>query len=366
MKSKIVLFVIIGCIGLSTPDRVKGQDPLFTQFFSAPLYYNPAYTGIATGLRARFDYRNQWPNLTTPYRAYYFSADLGDRNLPGAGGIGLMVNSDNEGVGFIHNLELALDISVRIPITEFLVAQVGVKGSLKQKTINWNDFVVTDQLNEKYGNIYQTALSHPDANKRTYPDFAAGGILRTTNESGSFSGTLGFAVDHMFQPDESFLQTSSSPLPRKWIAHMDVVFQVGEAGSTSGLSSNGFGDPLKLNPGILFVSQSRFNTIEVGMNLMKFNVYLGGWYKTTLTGAVSNSFALLAGYNYRFAENMSARFIYSYDIPISGAMMGTGGAHELSIVIEFSSLKIFGGSSGGFRGNGSRKGYDYMECPEFY
>ncbi len=365
MKSKIVLYMIFGCICICAPDRVDAQDPLFTQFFSAPLYYNPAYTGIATGLRARFNYRNQWPNLPTPYKAYYFSADLGDRNLPGAGGIGLMVNSDNEGVGFIHNLELALDIAVRIPITEFLIAQVGVKGSLKQKTINWNDFVVTDQLSEKYGNIYQTALSHPDANKKTFPDFAAGGILRATNESGSFTGTVGFAVDHMFQPDESFLQTSSAPLPRKWTAHVDAVFQLGQGGSTAGLSANGFGDPLKLNPGLIFISQSRFNTIEVGMNLMKFNVYLGGWYKTTVTGAVSNSFALLAGYNYKFAENMSARFMYSYDIPISGAMMGTGGAHEISIAIEFSALSIFGGSGSSGRYS-SRRGYDHLECPEFY
>lgn len=357
--------MILGCIWICNPDRVLAQDPQYTQFFSTPLYYNPAYTGIATGLRARFNYRSQWPNLPTPYRAYYFSADLGDRNLPGAGGLGIMINSDNEGVGFIKNLELALDLSVRVLITEFLSAQVGVKASLKQKTINWNDFVVTDQLSEKYGNIYQTAMNHPDANKKTFPDFAAGGILRGVNESGSFQGTLGFAVDHLFQPDESFMQTSSAPLPRKWIVHADAVFQIGES-SSSGLSTSGFSDPLKINPGILFISQSRFNNIEVGLNLMKFNIYLGGWYRSTMTGAVSNSFSLLAGYNYRFAEGMSVRFIYSYDIPISGAMMGTGGAHEISIALEFSNISLFGGASKGYTTYGGKRGYDHIECPEFY
>jgi len=366
MKNKLIFSMICIILTLGQTRTALAQDPLFTQFFSAPLYYNPAFTGIGTGLRARFNYRNQWPNLPVDYRAYYFSADLGDRNLPGSGGIGLMVNSDNDGVGFIHNLEFALNLAVRIPITSFMIAQVGVKASFKQKTINWNDFIVSDQLNEKYGNIYQTALTHPDANKKSYPDFAAGGILRTTNESGVFQGTLGFSVDHLFQPDESFLQTASAPLARKWIAHVDAVFQLGEKGSSSSMGSHGFSDPLKLNPGLIFISQSRFNTLEVGMNLMKFNLYLGGWYKTTVTGAVSNVLALLAGYNYRFAENMSVRFMYSYDIPISGAMMGTGGAHEISLTLEFSGLQIFGGNSSGYNRYSSKKGYDYLECSEFY
>ncbi|MCK9218719.1 MAG: PorP/SprF family type IX secretion system membrane protein [Bacteroidales bacterium] len=357
--------MIIGFCYIFSAQRVAGQDPLFTQFYSAPLYYNPAFTGISSGLRARFNYRNQWPTLPVDYRAYYFSADLGDRNLPGSGGIGLMVNSDNDGVGFIHNLELGLNLAVRIPISSFLIAQVGVKASFKQKSINWDDFVVTDQLNEKYGNIYQTAFTHPDENKKTFPDFAAGGILRTTNESGSFTGTLGFSVDHMFQPDESFLQTASSPLPKKWIGHADAVFQLGEKSSSSSFSSNGFADPLKLNPALLFISQNNFNTLEIGMNLMKFNVYLGGWYKTTVTGAVSNIFALLVGYNYRIAENTSVRFMYSYDIPISGAMMGTGGAHEISIVLEFSNIQIFGGNSTPSRYR-SRSGNETMECSDFY
>jgi len=365
MKRKLVLSMILTSVLICTTDHVKGQDPLFTQFFSVPLYYNPANTGINPGLRARFDYRNQWPNLPVNYRAYYFSADLGDRNLPGAGGLGLTVNSNNEGVGFIHDLELALDIAVRVPIAEFLVAQVGVKASLMQKTINWSDFVVTDQLNEKYGNIYQTAMIHPDANKKTFPDFATGGIIKATNESGSFMGTLGFAVDHLFQPDESFLQTASSPLMRKWIVNVDAVFQVGEKGSTSGFSSLAFKEPLKINPGLLFISQGNFNTLEVGLNLLKFNVYLGGWYKTTMTGAVSNSFALLAGYNLAYYEGMSAKFMYSYDIPISGSMMGTGGAHEITIVLEFNNIQLFGRSNTTSR-YGGKKGYDYLDCPAFY
>ena len=50
----------------------KAQDPNFSQHFNAPIYYNPAYTGLTTGLRARFLYRDQWPSLPVDYKAYHF------------------------------------------------------------------------------------------------------------------------------------------------------------------------------------------------------------------------------------------------------------------------------------------------------
>lgn len=365
MKNK---FLITACLILCNTClfiQASGQDPIFSQYFSMPTSYNPALTGIGTGLRVRFNFRDQWPNLPTDYKAYFFSADLGDRNLPGSGGIGLMVNSDNEGVGFIHNLEVALNLGVRIPITGFLVSQVGIKASVRQKTVNWDDFVFTDQFDERYGNIYQSEFIAPDANKKVYPDFAAGGVLQYANENNSLNSTFGFSVDHIFQPDESFLTTGSSPLPRKWIAHADLIIATGEL-SSSGISSHGGGDPLKINPGILFISQSKLNTLQAGLTLLKYNIYLGGWYKGTLSGTPSNAIVVLAGFRYMFSENFSAKFLYSYDIPVSGAMMGTGGAHEISLVLEFDKLSILGGSRSFGPAGRSRGNSDPLDCPVFY
>jgi len=341
-----------------------GQDPVFTQYFSTPLYYNPALTGINSGIRARFAFRDQWPALPNDFKAYYFSADLGDRNLPGAGGFGLMVNSDNEGIAFIRNLEVALTIGVRIPITRYMSCQVGIKAAVKQKVVNWDDFVFTDQLSEKYGNIYTSDFSFPDANKRVYPDFGAGGVFQFANDNSQVTGTAGFAVDHLFRPDESFLSTGSAPLPRKWIIHGDAVISTGEG--SSGVGRGGGNDPLKINIGVLFLNQAKMNFIEVGFNLLKYNIYLGAWFKSTLTGTPSNSLPILAGYRFTFAEDMSIKFIYSYDIPVSGAMLGTGGAHEVSLVLEFDKLQILGSSSSHRSGYKSRSGNSTSECPAFY
>lgn len=342
----------------------QSQDPNFTQYFSTPTYYNPAYTGISTGIRARFVYRDQWPNLPNDFRSYYFSADIGDRNLPGSGGLGLIINSDNEGVGFIKNLSVGLGLAVRIPISENIISQVGIKASILQKRLNWDDFVWSDQLSEKYGNIHVTSFIPPDNNSRIIPDFGVGGVLQFSNPEGNITGSAGFAVDHLFRPDEAFLTTSSAPLPRKYVANLDMVISTGGYG-WSGRYSSGSGEDLKISPGIIYQNQANLSSFQAGLNLYKYNIYVGGWYKTALSSNSSSAVALLAGYKYTFAPDMSIKFMYSYDMQIAGNLQGLGGAHEISLILEFSKLSLFGG--GGYNympGRGSRG--SAFECPSLY
>jgi type IX secretion system PorP/SprF family membrane protein len=370
MKKHIYsLLILPGFFLMVSP--VRSQDVNFTQYLATPLYYNPAYTGINTGVRARFLFRNQWPSLPVSYKSYYFSADVGDRGLPGAGGLGLYVNSNNDGVAFIHDLTVGLNISVRIPITSYLVTQVGIKAAVGQRRVNWDDLVWTDQLSELYGNIYQSSFVPPDANKRVYPDFGIGGLFLFSNQEGNVTGTAGVAVDHVFQPDIAFLSTGAMPLPRKWVVQTDFVITSG--GGSANMSYGGSNDPLKINPGLIYQNQLGLSSLQAGMNIMKFNIYLGGWYKGTLGSGATSALALLAGYRYNFNEDMSIRFIYSYDMQISGNLSGTGGAHEISLVLEFGNVGLTGGGKGGGgRGNvyggptGRNRGSSPLECPSFY
>jgi len=369
MKRRSIYQVLLILGMLCSTQITRSQDINYSQYFSTPIFYNPAFTGISAGLRARFLFRDQWPTLPVDIKSYYFSADLGDRNLPGAGGFGIMIQQDNPGVGLINNLSAALTVGVRIPITSFLIAQVGIKAAVVQRRVNWDDLVFADQLDAKYGNIYQTSFIPPNANKRVVPDFAAGGILQFMNVNGSVTGNVGFAVDHIFKPDIGFLSTGASQLPRKWVAHGDVVIAAGP-GAPSSTLYRGNDEPLKINLGVLYQNQADLNSLQAGLNLLKYNIYLGAWYKTTMTGIVNSSVVLLAGYRYMFMEDMSIKFIYSYDLQISGALNGTGGAHEISIVLEFDKLSIFGGGgrrNSGFVPGGSRsRNGGPMECPTFY
>jgi len=364
---KKLIFIPIFLFGfLFLLSSIRGQDPNYSQFFSTPLYYNPAYTGINTGVRARFTFRDQWPTLPVDFRSYYFSADLGDRNLPGSGGLGLIVNSDNEGIGFIKNLSVGLSIGVRIPISATVVSQVGIKAAIVQKSLNWDNFVFSDQLSEKYGNIYQSSFVPPDANKKVFPDFGAGGLLQFANPEGNVTGVAGFAVDHIFRPDEAFLSYSNAPIPRKYVAHLDIVIAAGGGPSSSMYASGGNNDPLKINPGIIYQNQNNMNSLEVGLNMLKYNIYLGAWYKSGLNNFPTSSLVLVAGYRYSFAEDMNIKFMYSYDLLVLGSMQGLGGAHEISLILEFDKLSIFGGGSGVNTPGRSMRNNSALECPSFY
>lgn len=353
------LFVIL----VFATETLVGQDPNYTQFTNNPTYYNPAYTGLYTGARARFSFRDQWPSLPYDFQAYHFDAEIGDRNLPGSGGLGLFMNTDNEGIGFIKNFNLGISLAVRIPFSSLAVGQVGIKASWLQKRVNWDDFVFSDALSERYGNILQTGFIAPEENVRNMPDFGVGGIVQFGNETGSMTGTLGVAIDHLFEPDQSFLQTAKAPLPRKWVSHADVIFAVG---STSGYNMVESG-ALKINPGIVYQNQGGLNSLHAGVNISKYGVNLGLWYKGAFGSYNNSALAFLAGYGMYLADNLDVRFTYNYDMQMTGDLMGTGGAHEISLILDFKSGGLFGASSGasGRMRGGHFEGQTPWECAAF-
>ena len=319
-----------------------GQDPGYTQFYNVPIYYNPAYTGLATGFRVRFCTRNQGPELETSLRSYHLSADIADRNLPGAGGIGLIFNTDNEGVGFIKNYNLGVSVSARVPLSGFVIGQVGVKIAWLQKRIAWNDFVLSEKIQEKYGHIYDSGYTPSAVNVLNLPDFAIGGLVQFINRKGCVSGTVGISADHLFEPDVSFIPTEKATLSRRWTGHADVIWMLKcRSGINAPKDSR-----LKINPGFVFQHQGELNSLQAGLNSSIYGLCAGAWYKGDFGLYSSNSLALLGGYRYVFAENMSIKFTYSYDLPLSGAVTNSGGAHEISLVLEFNKVGLFKKSKG--------------------
>ena len=155
------------------------------------------------------------------------------------------------------------------------------------------------------------------------------------------------------------------PCPRKWVGQFDLVISTGPGGSS--MMSRISDDPLKINIGGIYQNQANLNSLQVGLNLVKYNIYVGGWFKSTMTGVVNSAVALVAGYKYSFYDGMNIKFMYSYDLQVSGALQGTGGAHEIALILEFDKVSLFGGGGrGGYvPGGGGRRGGVPMECPEF-
>jgi type IX secretion system PorP/SprF family membrane protein len=369
LRIVIKAFIIAGAIGIT--GHLNAQDPIFTQFYNNPLYYNPGTVGLNQGMRMRFNYRDQWPSLPVDFKTYDFSMDVAERNIPGSGGIGIIALSDKAGTGNMKTSILGLATSVRVPLQENMIAQVGIMTSFVQKMINWDDLVFTDQLNSRYGNIYPTAFETPDKSKVTYPDFAIGGVYRFSEVGMSFAniqGTLGAAMHHVFRPNESFLGLSS-PLPRKIVVHGDLVFEIDQSeGNFYNRSRNP--KTFKFNPGFNLEKQGDFSTYTIGVNILKSSIYSGVWFRNqTFDFVQSNDLMLALGLYLPFNRDSRIKIMYTYDFILTELRPAAGASHEITIALEFDEFNLFSGGGGGGRGFGSSgrggRSYHEMECCPF-
>ena len=365
-SSFIKAFMLLGILGIT--GLAKAQDPMFTQFYNNPLYYNPANVGLNPGMRMRFNYRDQWPNLPDDFKTYNFNMDVAERSIPGSGGFGLIILNDKAGNGKMQTSSVGLSTAARVPLQENMVAQVGMSVSFVQKMINWNDLVFTDQLNPRYGNIYQTAFQAPDKNKVTYPDFAVGGVYRFSESNSSIAGiqgTLGVAVHHVFRPNESFIGLSS-PLPRKLVVHGDLVLDVEQGSGSFYKRSRSNSNSFKFNPGFNYEKQGDFSTYSVGVNVMKSSIYSGVWFRNqTFDFVKSNDLMLVLGLYLPFSKESRMKIMYSYDFILTELRPAAGAAHEITIALEFDDISLFGGGRKFGSGNRGGRSYSEMECTPF-
>jgi hypothetical protein len=122
-----------------------------------------------------------------------------------------------------------------------------------------------------------------------------------------------------------------------------------------------------INPGVLYQNQNGMYSLQAGLNMLKYNVYLGGYFKTSNVNVSSSSLMLIAGYRYIMNDGINLKFMYSYDIPLSQSLSGTGGAHEISLVLEFKGLRIKSPNrfSTCSADNGPDSKKTYLECSPF-
>ena len=341
--------------------EAKTQDVQFSQFTNLPLYYNPAYAGLAQGMRAKFAYRRQWVKMPEDFKAMNFNMDIAARGIPGSGGLGLMFDSSNEGGGLIKRNSFGLNLAVRIPIMQDMISQFGISASFVQKHIDWSRLVFSDQLDENYGNIYTSDFVPPSSNKVNYPDFGIGGVFRFAQDAGKDSeviGTFGFAVQHVFEPNESFINLESK-LPVKIVATVD--FQIQQSDNSRGYNDRGF----KFNPAIIYMNQAGMDSWSVGLNVYKQPIYVGVWYRNSEFQFLDNSaLIIMLGLNTNFGDNARMKFVYSYDAMLTDITKATGGSHELTLIFELDDMHLFGSSRGGFSPR-SKHNYRDLECSPF-
>jgi len=290
MRKIIVCFLLLNLKFISA----FAQDPEFSQVYANPLYLNPAFAGTNTSQRIGINFRDEWPNIPgtyVTYNAYY------DRNIiDSSTGIGVLANQDRAGQATLITNNASLILSRQFHI-KTLTISIGVQGTYHEKSVDWSKLNFGDNIDATRGFVYSSnemATNKPIA----VADFSAG-ILGYGK-----CYFIGFAMDHLTQPDESFI-TGSSPLPIKYTINAGGMISVGQ---------------FVISPAILWSKQQDFSQaqIECYVNYSHFTIGVGYRNQDACVFAI--------GY-----QNKLFRIGYSYDYTISQLTIQTAGSHEGSL-----------------------------------
>jgi len=316
----LALQVILWLVLLAVPE-VKGQDPVFSQYYLSPLQLNPGLAGLTEDPRVTANYRNQFPGFNNAYRTYALSYDqFFPRNNFG---IGLWLLSDDAGDGILKTVKGAGIFSYRVQLNDHLFAKMGAEAGIVQSTLNWDRLRFGDQIDDLLGTVspggipFPTEETAPDHNSVLYPDLGFGGVL--------YGEALyaGLGVRHLNTPSPEFLSENpslSSGIPMRWTLH---------GGGSWRVLKRMFSRYTKvtMSPSFIFVSQGDFNQLNGGLLMDAETFSFGLQYR--LSSGQSESIIGSIG-----LRTNKLRLGYSYDATISG-FSGTEGTHEIGLVYLF-------------------------------
>lgn len=323
---------------------VQAQDHIYSQFFNAPVYLNPALTGQFEGdIRMNMIYRNQWSGLSGDLSYISASADL---NIPSfAGGVGLIFNRSSEGTAFLVKNNAAMTYAYSVGSDDFLVS-FGIQAGFTNRQINWNKLVFSDQIDRRLGYIPGSISSAqpPDIDNKFFFDAAAGTNIIVHNFM------VGLGVHHLNQPDESFTGTVAK-LPMRFSANASYRL------SLNPYSGYGDDDGPYVIPSVVYYKQEKSSSLSVGAQFKYKSVSTGLWYRNNAqNGQDAVVFSLIFDLFKGNRNGEKLRLGISHDATTSNLnYTNTSGTTEASIGYE----KYYRNSSSYNKFNGLR-------CYDFY
>ncbi len=305
-KLSLSLLFLVGA------SKLLAQDPTFTQFYSNPVYLNPALAGSSGCPRVALNYRNEWPQLSGNYVTYAAAYDSYFKNI--SGGVGLIALHDVQGQGTIQTSMLGASYSNYLKVNRKFRLMFGAQAAYYQKYLDWSKLTFGDMIDPRRGFIYQTGDVPRGNGRRGFFDVSAGIVGFSKNFY------FGAAFHHLNRPDESMI-LGQSKLPIKITGHLGANIKLGQRGR---YSSTTF-----LSPNIIYQNQNGFQQLNIGAYLKYESFTIGAWYRN------KDAFIMTVGIN---TDNY--RIGYSYDLTVSKLGNGvSGGSHEVSLGINLKCKK---------------------------
>jgi type IX secretion system PorP/SprF family membrane protein len=328
MKKYLIIFLLM--IGF----KAVAQDPASSQFFFNPLYLNPAFAGANKDARVGGDYRRQWTAIPSKFVTYNCWADI--YNPYFNGGLGIIAMQDVSGEGFFKTTSFGIIQSYERMIPRVIRIRAGYNITVINKHIDWDKLVFSDQLDGIQGQVYPTNVVPGSGNGRTFADVSAGFMLDIAKiqiQNVTITNTLGYAMNHITQPNEALSGGETIALPRKQTFHYTMLFE---------LQRNKDHKSLFISPNVIYQTQANFKELNLGFYVTTRPLIGGLFYrKKTFTGGNNDSFICFLGVVMDLNKTTMFRVGYSYDFTINKLGTHTMGSHEISLTLEFKDTKLY-------------------------
>lgn len=313
MRKLILLFVI--CLA----GQLRAQDPMFSQFYHAPMQLNPALAGLVDAPTIHINYRNQWSSINRAYATY--SAAFSQYAPKLNSGFGIQAMADVAGNGIYSTTQVNLCYAYDIRFDDNFYIRAGMDMGFASKRLNWNKLIFYDQLDPQTGAYDANGNLNPTeeamiSSSVNYFDVGLGMLMRARY------WYAGFSFKHLNTPNEAYynINAANGELPVRASFHAGAEIPI--------YSHNKRKSVAFISPNLLFVKQRNFYQLNVGAYAQGQNIFGGLFFRHTF----GNGDAVI----------MSAGFVkgvfklaYSYDLTVSKLTPNSGGTHELALILNF-------------------------------
>jgi type IX secretion system PorP/SprF family membrane protein len=320
------------------------QDVQFSQFYSSPLYLNPAFAGSAHHYRFITQNRWQWPGQDAKYNTYSFTADTYFNKY--RSGVGLMVTHDRQGSNSISSTDIQLLYSYELHLNEKLTVRAGIQAGFITRYIDANK-QFTDQFSNQGYDANTPSGEELLSPRKNMLDLSSGLILYSRRI------WAGLSANHLNTPNQSFYSSvDPSPLPMKFSIVGGYKIPLVHNKHMAYLENE---KDISITPTFLYKFQGKSDQVDVGIYGQYDQLLVGIWYRGIPFKRYEdfqNNESIIPQIGWHF-QNFSVA--YSYDFVVS-KLTGARpyGAHEINLT--YIVIKRHKGA----------KPMKRLPCPHFY
>jgi type IX secretion system PorP/SprF family membrane protein len=266
MKRKNLYILLFICFGVQL--NSKAQDFHLSMYDAAPMFLNPAMTGIVEGQwRVHAHYRTQWKAVNfKPFQTALVSFDKPVKNW----GFGGQISNYRAGIGNYNVLQGLGSVGYSVPLDKNRsnIIAFGVQGGLSQKSVEHQLHTFDNQYSNADGGTFDNSADNGESfggQSFILPELNAGFLYYYAKQQSRLNPFVGVSAFNLLTPTESWYGADNK-LPMRFYGHVGTRINITEI--------------VYVIPKVLYMRQEQFQEMtfaaDLGVFLKKSELYLLG------------------------------------------------------------------------------------------